>query len=244
MIVRQDGPDYLCITQPDHAALAGRIAAAWQAGGFPARPTRARVIAAAHAHDIGWQQEDDMPRLDPEHGRPYDFMSAPARVRQEIWPRGVQQLAGDDPYVAALVAQHALTVYRRHQHEAEWRAFFPQLERLRDDLYVEAAAAMDAPTSFLEDYSLVGICDLCSLVFCNAWPEPHLIEGYQVILRDDVLTIAPDPFAGMAVPLAVTARRLPARRYATAADLGAAWTAAATVTLTGTAAGARYPPPS
>ena len=36
----------LCLTQPDHAALAGRLADAWAADGFPGRRTRDRVIEA------------------------------------------------------------------------------------------------------------------------------------------------------------------------------------------------------
>ena len=158
-------------------------------------------------------------------------------------------LASRDPYVAALVAQHALTVYRRYQHDPAWRAFFAPLEQLRDDLYAEtlqraAAAGSPAPTSFLQDYSLVGIGDLFSLVFCNGWTEPHLIEGYQAILRGNVLTITPDPFGGLAVPFDVPARRLPARRYGSDADLRASWADAQRVTLTGLALGEQTTPVS
>jgi hypothetical protein len=232
MIVRDEGSHLVCVTQPDHAALAGRLIEAWLADGFPDRPTRARVLRATTLHDIGWEEEDAAPRVNPETGHPFDFISSPADLRQRLWPRAVDSLARDDAYVAALVAQHALTVYRRYQHDPAWREFFPRLERMRDDLYAEVPF-----TSFLQDYSLVGIGDLFSLVFCNGWTDPHLIEGYQAILRGDVLTIAPDPFGGLAVPFDVPARRLPARRYASDTELREAWAAAPESTLTGIAVG-------
>jgi hypothetical protein len=247
MIVRREASHYVCITQPDHAALAGTLVEAWCADGLPTRPTRAQVVEATRVHDIGWTIEDVAPRADPESGAPFDFVSAPIDVRQGIWPRAIAALAPHDPYVAALVAQHALTVYRRYQHDAAWRGFFAPIERLRDDLYAEAAVRAQAagsgvPLSFLQDYSLVGIGDLFSLVFCNGWTEPHLIEGYQAILRDNVLTVTPDPFGGLAVAFEVTARRLPLRRYDSDAELRAAWAEARPVSISGLAVGAQTAP--
>jgi hypothetical protein len=249
MIVRREASHFVCITQPDHAALAAVLVDAWCADGLPARPTRPEVVLATRVHDLGWTDEDAAPRVDPSTGAPYDFVSAPLEMRQGIWPRAIAALAERDPYVAALVAQHALTVYRRYQHDPAWRAFFPPIEGRRDDLYAEAAAraaaaGQPAPLAFLQDYSLVGIGDLFSLVFCNGWSEPHLIEGYQAILRDNVLTIAPDPFGGLAVAFETPARRLPMRRYASDGELQAAWAEAPIVTLAGLAVGAATLPPS
>ncbi len=264
MILRPDGDGWLCITQPNHAALAATLMAAWRADGFPDRPTRAQVLHATAQHDIGWALEDVAPRFNPATGAPYEFMNAPLAVRQGIWPRGVGLLADDDPYVAALVAQHALTVYRRHQREPEWREFFPLIEGLRDDLIAgilaleparEGARATGAPgggvgleprhlQSFLLDYTIVGLGDLFSLVFCSGWTEPYLMEGYRAILRGDRLTIAPDPFDGAAVALSISGRRLDSRSYRSDAELQQAWAAAPVVTLTGLAVGAPADPHS
>lgn len=251
MIVRHDGDGLLCISQPDHAALAATLMAAWRADGFPDRPTRDRVLTATRQHDLGWTEEDAVPRLNPDTGAPYDFVSAPVEVRQRLWPRAVDRLAAEDPYVAALVAQHALTVYRRFQRDPAWRGFFPALEARRDDLFADlmarpaaaGAGAAGTPanadlTSFLQDYTIVGLGDLLSLVFCNAWPEPYLMEGYRAILRDDCLTVAPDPFEGATVDLSVPARRLPAQRYGSQEALAEAWANSTVVTLFGRAVGA------
>jgi hypothetical protein len=248
MIVRRDGSDWLLITQPDHSALAGRIMAAWQADGFPDRPTRPRVLRATGEHDIGWVPEDAAPRVTID-GHPADFMTVPTSVKQGVWPVALDRLAPEDPYVAALVAQHAVTVYRRYAADPAWTGFFPPLERRRDDLFAESTeripAAGEAPagfSTFLLDYTMVGLGDLFSLIFCNAWPEPYLMEGYQAILRDDRLTISPDPFDGATVPFDIAARRIPARPYASDQDLRDTVARAPTVRLSGLAAGGALPP--
>jgi hypothetical protein len=236
MIVRRDGSDWLLITQPDHSALAGRIMAAWHADNFPDRPTRARVLRATGEHDIGWTPEDAAPRITVD-GNPADFMTVPTSVKQDVWPVALDQLAPEDPYVAALVAQHAVTVYRRYASDPAWTGFFPPLERRRDDLFAGGDFA-----SFLQDYVIVGLGDLFSLIFCNGWQEPYLMESYQAILRDDRLTISPDPFAGATVPLDVAARRIPARPYASNQDLRDTLARAPTVRVSGLAIGAALPP--
>lgn len=214
MILRRFESDLLLITQVDHAALAGRIASAWRADGFPARPTRAQVLEATREHDIGWLSVDAAPSVSPETGSPYGFIDAPLAIRQGVWPRALDQLAPKDPYVAALVAHHAVTVYRRFLHSPGWEHFFPALERRRDELFAGDFA------SFLRDYALVAVGDLCSLVFCVGVQDSQSREGYRATLHEDGwLQITPDPFDGATVPLEVSGRRVPDRRYESDADL-------------------------
>jgi len=96
--------------------------------------------------------------------------------------------------------------------------------------------------TFLQDYTMVAVGDLFSLVFCNGWPDPYLMESYQAILRDGRLTISPDPFAGATVALEIVARRIPARVYASDQDLRDTLAAADSLRLTGVAVGAPLPP--
>jgi hypothetical protein len=246
MIVRRDGNDWLLMTQPDHAALAGRLMEAWRADGFADRPTRARVLRAVREHDDGWADEDAAMRVD-EAGNPYDYIKIPLPTRQGIWPRTVDRLAADDAYVAALVAQHAVTVYRRYHADPLWQEFFTQMGQRRDDLMARvmtesSRAGSGGFESFLLDYTMLGIGDLFSQVFCNGWPQPYLIEGYQAILRDDQLTISPDPFAGATVALEVVARRIPARPYASDQDLRDTLAQAPTQRITGLAIGTERSP--
>ncbi|MPY86359.1 MAG: DUF3891 family protein [Luteitalea sp.] len=235
MIVRRTATHLLLITQPDHAALAARIMAHWRADGFPTRRTREVVLEAVGQHDIGWTAEDTVPRLDPSAQAPYDFISAPADVRQRIWPRAISQIEPASRYEAALIAQHARTVYRRHEDDAAWQPFLDQMARERDRLVDRADEA--AFRGFLQDYAIVAIGDLLSLTFCNGWAEPVDIDGYRVHLRGDVLQVHPDPFDDATVPMAVAARQLPRKEYCTALDLLDAFRTAPMVTLRGEAVG-------
>jgi hypothetical protein len=264
MIIRSHDTDLLFITQVDHAALAARLVTAWRAGGLPDRPTRARVLEATCHHDLGWQEVDAAPTVDPGTGKPRDFITVGLDVKQGVWTRALDRLAPRDPYVAALVAHHAQFVYRRLESTPGWEAFFPAMERRRDELL--ATQPLDRDT-FLQDYVFLRAGDLWSLVFCNDQQEPAQWEGYRAVLHrgaipreqagdrdgdDDGggegnvhggwLEVTPDPFDGAIVPLAVSARRLPARRYASDADLRDALARAPIVQLTGVAAGAPPPP--
>ena len=246
MIIQRLDSDLLLITQVDHAALAGRIMTAWRADGFPQRPTHARVLEATSQHDLGWQIVDAAPTVSSETETPHAFLDAPLAVRQGVWPRAMDQLEPRDPYVAALVAQHALSVYRRFAPTPGWEEFFPGIERRRDELL--ATQGLDFDT-FLHDYEIVGMGDLWSLVFCNGWHDPYSMGAYRAVLhrsppaeKSDAnttpggwLEITPDPFEGAQVPLNVVARRVPARRYSSDADQRHTIARAPVVHLTGVA---------
>lgn len=236
MIVRQVNSDLLLISQADHAALAERIMMAWRADGFPGRPTRPQVLEATRQHDAGWLPLDVSPSVNPETGLPYDVVNVPVEVRQGAWPRAIDELAPEDPYIGALVAQHAWTVYRRFTGDAQWDPFFAEMVRRRDALL--ATQSVDWET-FEHDYAIVGMGDRWSLVFCYGWKEPNERGGYRATLDHSGgrLEITPDPFEGAAVPLEVPARRIPARRYASDGDLRETLTTAPVVHLTGIACG-------
>ena len=125
----------LFITQPDHARLAAEAIARWHDDGFATHPRRDVILLAAREHDNGWLEEDEATYLDPD-GVPLDFVSAPLEVRQRLWPRAVDRVAVRDPYAAALIAQHAITVYAHYGNEPGWTAFFESY--LRDLTHVRA----------------------------------------------------------------------------------------------------------
>lgn len=223
MIVRDDGASFLLITQPDHARLARDIVSAIRTE--PALETAARdtVLFATLEHDNGWLEVDAAPTIDPSSGRPSDFINGPAQVKHELWPRGIRRAAHTDPRAGALVAEHALTVYNYRAAEPDWQAFFGSITALRDDLLRQIKAAEGpARHAFAEQYRCVRLGDVFSLQFCNGWTDPHDTFGYRATLEQNHLLVAPDPFGGAVVPLRVMARRIPARRYASDADLRAA----------------------
>lgn len=234
MIVRSAADHLLLITQPDHASLAARIMAEWRRDDLPRSPLRDVILLATREHDNGWLEPDRAPIVEPATGRLLDFINAPEAVRQGIWPRGVERVR-DDPYAAALVAEHALNVYEHYRDRPSWARFFACMEGMR-----AAALADAAPRTLAElrrDYFFVRMGDLASLAFCNAWREPQKLARYELRLDGTDLRFAPDPFDGARVPLRVAARRLPSRPYASRADAAAAFERALEVEITGVAYG-------
>jgi hypothetical protein len=235
MIVRSAGDHLLLITQPDHAALAGAVAGAWQREPIAAS-RRDLVLLAAGAHDNGWREEDEAPVVDPASGRILDFINVPDALKQRVWPRAIGQF-GSTPYAAALIAHHALTVYERYRSAPDWQPFFDAIRTARDRALAESAPL--SREDLLQDYFFVRVGDLISLMFCNPWLEPQHYAGYELRLDGPRLTITPDPLDGREILLSIAARQLPNRPYRSPADAAAAFAAAPVVTITGVALGWR-----
>jgi hypothetical protein len=200
--------------------------------GFATTERRDSILHAIEEHDNGWREVDASPLVD-EDGRLLDFVSAPAAVRQAIWPRGAKRLAAD-PIAAALVAHHAVIIYARFRGDRAWAGFFGDMERIRDRFLAEADLGAHA---LARDYFFVRIADLMSLAFCTGLREPQTIEDHVIRLVGDTLIVTPDPFAGATVPIEVPARRLHAAVFASREEAVRAFDEAAPVTITGTARG-------
>lgn len=251
MIVRSaDGVLHL-ISQPDHAALARRIMERWAP--LHGADRRHSILLAVEEHDNGWREPDAQPSVDPATGRVFDFISLPTPAKQAVWPRGVARLASEDGWAAALVAEHALTIYDRFRRDEDWTSFFALMTLTRDTLVTQSGRTLAQLT---HDYGYVRIGDLISLVFCNLWREKQTYDRWQFRLREGrevheereghegherhegVVAVTPDPFAGRSVPVAVTAREIPDRPYESDAALQAVIRAAPRITLHGLVSGA------
>jgi hypothetical protein len=122
VIIRTSGDELLLIKQVlIHAALAERIIAAWRRDDFPSLPRHDEILVAARRHDDGWIDEDEAPLVNAQTGALLDYVNAPDDIRRGIWPRGVERLSAS-PYVAALVAQHALHLFDKYRGDPEWGA--------------------------------------------------------------------------------------------------------------------------
>jgi len=236
MIVRGNGASLWVITQPDHAALAGRVMRYWSGDGFGQTPRQGAILTAIEEHDNGWREADLSPIVDAS-GHILDFVRAPDDIRRGVWPRGVERLAAT-PYAAALVAQHALHIFRRYRPDPEWAPFFTELTAARDrHLRACASTTLD---DLLREYFFVRIGDLISLTFCNAWSDVQKDDagaGYAMRLDGTRLIVTPDPFGGREVPLQIAARELPNRPFRSATEARDLFESAPAVTLAGIAAG-------
>jgi hypothetical protein len=198
------------------------------------RPRRDAILHAIAEHDNGWAEEDASPVLDPETGRIVDFVTAPLSVRHGVWPRGVARLASD-PWAAALVAQHAITVYDRFRPDPEWTSFFSAIEAIRDQML---GGSGPPPEALLDDYVFVRLGDLISLTFCTGWSDEQRFAGWSVRRNDNHVVVSPDPFDGQVVPIEIHARRLRGGPLRSDAELHEALAAAESITLRGDVRGA------
>ncbi len=198
-----------------------------------AHARRDDILLAIAEHDNGWTEEDAQPIVDPGTGSVVDFVNAAPGVRQRVWPRGVARLA-DRPWSAALVAQHGITVYDRFRPEAVWTAFFHRLEAMRDEMVVACGSTL----AILEaDYPFVRLADLISLTFCAGWTEEQRYADWSVRRAGSRVIVTPDPFGGVAVPMAVPMREIPAGSFRSDGELRDAFHAAAVTMLRGEVAG-------
>lgn len=232
MIVRTLDTGTLLITQPDHAHLARRVMEHCRA--LDGHPRRESVLTAIGEHDNGWAEEDAAPTVDPHTGGVVDFVNASLWVRHTVWPRGVARLV-DDPWAAALVAQHAITVYDRFRPDRDWATFFEGMEAERDAMLRASGLSrgeLDA------DYPFVRLGDLISLTFCAGWTEPQTYARWAVERSGTRISVTPDPFGGATIQVAIAAAEVRGGRFESDDDLRRAIEAGLTITLRGDVAGA------
>ena len=227
MIVRAEGDSLQLIRQPDHAHLAGVIMA--HAVALRAHERRRKILRAIVEHDNGWTEEDQTPLFNDTSGGVYDFVTAPLAVRLRVWPRAVARLAAE-PWTAALVAQHADTIYERLHSDPAWVVFFDDIRRRRDALLADAGLSFP---ELLSDYAFVRLGDLISLAFCTGWTDEHRFGDVTVRLAGTRVVVTPDLFGNTVIPIEINARRLPTSRFQSASELQEAWNAASDVTLRG-----------
>lgn len=220
MIVAQLSDQLRLVTQNDHAAFAVELLGLWRREPLPHHPRRASLLRAVREHDNGWREADSAPHC-RDDGKPHDFISLPETLRRELWTLGVERYADDDPWMQALVLEHALVIHRDRDDEA-WR---PSLEawRRQRDLLLETAEGSAETLS--EDYRFLDLCDLASLMVCCPWAGPFERHGFSLRLVDPcppdveaLLTLEPFPLAG-SITFSVPCRTIPDRPYGSDAEL-------------------------
>ena len=114
MLLRKAGEDVIAIPQPSHSWLSGQMARAWGNDRFARPSPNAEFCLAAEQHDLGWLTWELAPDLDPNTGRPREFMRLPPPAHVGLWTDGVRRARLYGSYPALLVSLHAETIYSRH----------------------------------------------------------------------------------------------------------------------------------
>ena len=227
MIVRAVGDRIQLITQPDHAHLARAIME--RCVPLSVLPRRNAILHAIGEHDNGWAEEDAAPIVDPATGAVVDFVNVPLQMRQGVWPRGVARLAGN-PWSAALVAQHAITVYDRFRADAGWTSFFAGMEAARGAMLRASGLPLD---ELLTDYAFVRLGDLISLTFCGGLTGEQRFGAWKIQLSGTRVAVTPDLFGGATFPIEIRAREIGGKRFRSDTELRDTLSRAKTATLRG-----------
>lgn len=214
MIIRRLPSALQLITQPDHAALSARIMRHWHSDHFPDSARKVSILHAIEEHDAGWAEIDETLVVDDATGQLVDFIGVSDALKRETSWRGIERLV-QDPYAAALVAQHRLHVYSRYVEHPEWQTFFADVTTARDaNLRAAGAGSLE---DLLGDYRYVRLGDLASLVFCNNWPRAEEY-GYTMALEGTSLVVTPDALHGQTIAIEIEAREIVEHSFASAAD--------------------------
>jgi hypothetical protein len=113
------------VSQPDHARVAGYLAAHWGGAGAFARPgyyadsadperLRQEVVQAIAEHDNGWWEWEAAPPIDSADQFPLHLLDVGRDGPDgglHRWELGVGRFAADHPYVALLISLHAHGLY-------------------------------------------------------------------------------------------------------------------------------------
>lgn len=139
MLKTRQGDELICITQPDHAAISGFLAAHWGNDAFArpgrfapcAAPERLRdeVLLGISQHDNGWWEWEASPRLAADDGLPVDLaevLQDPTEATDR-WRLGVRRFADRHPYASLLIGFHAYWLYAPRANEADDPAFLHPL---------------------------------------------------------------------------------------------------------------------
>jgi hypothetical protein len=215
------GDDCWLVAQPDHAALAGDIAAHLSRQFFPRLDDA--VLKAIALHDEGWGPLDGL-ALDAAT-RPNSFIDEAPATFIEAWTSSIERCQQVAPIAAVIVSRHfcRLADFRlrsRKDSAADTRLLlgFLTAEDQRHRALLPACTGYDP--ELLTD--VLQFCDVLSLYLCCGAEEnvafPHRFNGRELRLerlrtRDQaaICRFSPSVLDGT-TELAVAARRWPADR--------------------------------
>jgi hypothetical protein len=188
MIRRETATDWVLVTHPDHARLAGEFGDAWGNARF-ARPEPYPSLAyAIYHHDDGWVPRDASPGLTPS-GVPEAFTSAlvgaysafeeidlPAYLG--VRAEATAAVAAVDPYAGILVSMHT---YNLLSEQADLSTIRPEHRAPHADFLASqkawqagtASRLGASPAALQRGFEFLQCCDNLSLIVCSSYDKPR-----------------------------------------------------------------------
>lgn len=228
---QQSASAWWLIAQPDHAALAGELAAQFHTPEF--QHLEDEVVRAIALHDSGWAKYDgggaagggnrDFTPQPPRDrlGHPLSFLQAPVPMFVEAWALSIQCAEARTGAIGGLMvsghfrrlAQHRLNSVQDTAEDSACIHAFLTRETQQDVTRLRRQSRSRAEVERLID--LLQFCDLLSLYLCcgsHAHVQFPLTMGSRAIVlrrNGEACLLDPSPFREE-VSLGVPARRDPA----------------------------------
>lgn len=246
MIVSARAGGMLLVRQVDHQDQCGLMADAWGNGGFERPEPYGPVALAARVHDEGWRAWEREPGVDGD-GAPVNFSDIDRTTHVALYREGIREAAARDDRAGLLVSLHGQGLYEgrrgldpgpptpREERPPAVRAFLAEQDEVQRGLRERIGPGPELDAWAWAGYRLLQTWDVMSLflTWARLWDRgevalpqtPRAVgdPGAEVRLRrrDEEVTCGPWPFRDRAVELPVAGRTVPARPYASAADLAA-----------------------
>jgi hypothetical protein len=184
---------WLLIPQIEHARLAGDLARAWGNERFAPLPGGEEALAAIYSHDDGWREWDDAPDIDPEVGKPRNFLEMPLDTQLAIWRSSIDRAESHGPLAAWMVAGHFTALLESSSSRdtpagSTWLAGFA--ERRQAWLVACTASGQCTPAQAELALEMLQMFDGMSLWFCCA---PRTNAHQFAVPEGPQLTLRPDP---------------------------------------------------
>ena len=253
-MIRAETPtDWILITHPDHAKLAGEFADAWGNERFEKPASYEPIRYAVYHHDDGWLARDANPSL-TSAGKPEaftrDLVGAYSAFEEIDLPaylgvreRATAAVAEVDPVAAIVVSMHTVNLLTeqadiatiRPEHREAHAVFIANQRAWQQETMLAHqvdAAAMQRGFEFLQ------CCDNLSLIVCSGYDEDRELrhrhpdrEGNLQTLSCSMIAtdnwrINPWPFRDAEIKLSLPVRMLPKSSFSDLEGYRAAFRAA------------------
>lgn len=164
MIVREQGEDFICIYQHDHALLAGELASHYNGTIFPYSST----LYGIAFHDIGWKAYDLKLAWNEEKDRPYTFEDTPLEEKLTLYRNGIDQVEAIYPYAGFLCSKHYCGFFANDFSELAVR--FREQESIRQH-QLRQFFTKEEERQIQKNYRLLRFFDDLSLALCLNEPQ-------------------------------------------------------------------------
>jgi hypothetical protein len=226
-IQKQTAADYWLVSQPDHAALAGALAANFISPEFPCVD---RLMARAiEVHDAGWAIFDSEARIAAapavdSRGKPVSFLEIEPAEFLRAWSASIERAGSVCPAGGYIVSRHFCALGEGRlgsgidgpESAARLRGFLAgEAERQR-----RLRAQSGRPLAELEDLlRVLQFCDLLSLFLCCGaaeaveFPQPFASGKVCVRTQKEAFFLDPSPFRAPGGSREMLSLGVEARRY-------------------------------